>query len=349
MGFFDSIGKIVIVLLIVGGIFYILNNFDFSRKISLDPEAIRATPYIKEIVYDDIELRQFTASVTKGCAGDKECQVNKVFRYVVDNYEYYSDPAGKEGIQSPYETMSIEGGDCEDFSILMNSMFESIGLKTYLVLTDTHAYGLVCGVNPDKLTKYVEESLLQKYATDSNFNKNGNLVYENNKIYLKEEHNKQFVLDPYSTYYFGGDGSNIATPFINARYDYSLTFFSPVDFYVVSGQEEYQKLANGDSFKTYSSCTELSTLKAVGECTIKNYGGIAISNKGGDSVQVTMDMNIYYLYSSDELLKDVNIVSYQIDGESCVVLDGTSGKYGYPGYKPSDLVGKKVAIDPITK
>ena len=351
MGFFDFIGKVVFIALILFGILYFTNGLDFlSGKISLDPEAIRASPYVNKIVYDDIEIRQFTASVTKGCpSGDKECQLNKVFRHVVENYNYYSDPVGKELIQSPYETREVEGGDCEDFSILMNSMLESIGIKTYLVLTDDHAYSLACGIDPGKLRDYVEESIIKVYATDSEFSRDNDIVYDDGDIYIRETYNLDFVVDSFTTYYFGGDGSEITDPFLSEKLDYSITFSSPVDMYVVSGRGEYEKLAKSETFSAYSECTELGALSVDDECTIGTYGGIAISNDNLERVHVQMKLDVYMKYNPQEFLKDITITSYSINGASCVVLDGTSGKFGYPGLNPAELKGKKVAVDPKTK
>ena len=45
----------------------------------------------------------------------------------------------------------IGGGDCEDLTILLNSYLENLGIETYLVLTDNHAYTLACDIDPKKL------------------------------------------------------------------------------------------------------------------------------------------------------------------------------------------------------
>lgn len=92
-----------------------------------DPVIQRAAPYINKIVFDDINLRTQAASIVRGCpSSDKECQINKLYRYVIENYDYYSDPRSGEFIQSPSETMKIKGGDCEDLTILLNSLLEFI-------------------------------------------------------------------------------------------------------------------------------------------------------------------------------------------------------------------------------
>jgi len=93
-----------------------------KTEVTSDPIIQRAEPYISEIVFDDINLRKQAASIVSECpSGDKECQVNKLYRYIVENYNYYSDPRSGEFIQSPSETMNIKGGDCEDLTILLIS------------------------------------------------------------------------------------------------------------------------------------------------------------------------------------------------------------------------------------
>ena len=112
-----------------------------ETEVITDPVIQRAEPYISKVVFDDINLRTQAASIVRGCpSGDKECQINKLYRYVVENYDYYSDPRSREFIQSPSETMKVKGGDCEDLTILLNSLLENLGIKTYLVLTEDHAY-----------------------------------------------------------------------------------------------------------------------------------------------------------------------------------------------------------------
>ena len=123
---------------------------DFIENFDLDPTVTRANPYIKKIIFNDINLRAYANSIIKDCkSNDIECQINSIYRYIVENYNYISDPIGTELIQSPEETMQIGGGDCEDLTILYMSLLENIGIKTYLVLNKTHAYSLVYDVNID--------------------------------------------------------------------------------------------------------------------------------------------------------------------------------------------------------
>lgn len=131
-----------------------------TDNIFLDEEIQDAKPYLDEIVSDNIELRSYANSIVSDCQ-DKECQINSIYRYIVENFNYLSDPVGVELIQTPQETIDIGGGDCEDLSILFISLLENIGIKAYLVLTDNHAYALAVDVDTDNLWKYIEQSFIE--------------------------------------------------------------------------------------------------------------------------------------------------------------------------------------------
>jgi len=115
--------------------------------------------YLREIVVGDLQLRKKASAIVWDCpSADKECQVNEIFRHVVENYKYYGDPRRGEFVQSVSDTKEVKGGDCEDLTILLNSLLENIGIKTYLVLTADHAYSLACGLDIDRLQEEILES-----------------------------------------------------------------------------------------------------------------------------------------------------------------------------------------------
>jgi transglutaminase-like putative cysteine protease len=133
-----------------------------------DPVLRRAEPYINKIIYEDENITDYALSIIKNCStNNKECQITAIYRHIVENYEYVSDPGDKELIRTPFETINLKGGDCEDLSILLNSLLESIGIKTFLVLTDSHAYSLAYDVDINNLWNYVEQSLISQVEKDS--------------------------------------------------------------------------------------------------------------------------------------------------------------------------------------
>jgi len=171
-----------------------------------------------------VNLRRQAASIVGECpSGDRECQVNKIYRYVVENFDYYSDPRSREFIQSPSETMNIKGGDCEDLTILLMSLLENIGIKTYLVLTEDHAYCLACDIDTEDLWQYVEESIISQASKDFNQKGTKRVVIENGNLFVVEEKQQTFILEAGHLYYYGGDGSKFSSPieYMNIKYDVS--------------------------------------------------------------------------------------------------------------------------------
>jgi hypothetical protein len=68
-----------------------------------DPIVRRAEPYLNEIIFEDMTLRAQSSSIVSECpSGDRECQINKLYRFVIDDFSYYSDPRKEEFIQTPF-------------------------------------------------------------------------------------------------------------------------------------------------------------------------------------------------------------------------------------------------------
>jgi len=321
-----------------------------ETKVITDPVVQRAEPYMSKIVFDDVSLRAQAASIVSGCpSGNKECQINKLYRYVVENYDYYSDPRSREFIQSPYETMKIKGGDCEDLTILLNSLLENLGIKAYLVLTENHAYSLACDVDTGDLWQYIQESIITQASKDLGQKEDMKVVIENGNLFVVKEKQQTFVLKEGSVYYYGGDGSEFTSPieYMNIKYDVSSS--QPLTIYVVPSRADYELMSEGHTFTHYPSCQKQNILKISDSCdSLTNYGGLILKN--GNRYDATVDLNIqfYFYYSPSELLADQKITYYEVDNQKCIVLDATAGKYGYPGYD-ANPEGEKIAIDPITK
>jgi len=217
-----------------------------------------AEPYISEIVFEDITLRGIATGIADDCpSGSKECHINAVYRHVVENYDYYSDPRAAEFIQSPSETMAVKGGDCEDLTILMNSLLENLGVKTYVVLTPDHAYSLACGVNTSELWNYADESLAEQIKED----------------WGESRDERSFVVEPYYYYYFGGNGTSFEGSDIDyLDISYTVESSQPLELYVVPTPTEYDLMVNGQQYVHYPSCQQNKILKYTGSCEkLRNY------------------------------------------------------------------------------
>jgi len=285
-----------------------------------DPIVKSARPYVDEIVLNDANIRNKALSISSDCSsGETECQVNEIYRYVVENYEYQNDPINKEKIKSPSKTIFDEGGDCEDFAILLSSLLENIDIETYLVLTDDHAYALACGIDINALEQEVIES----------FNRNENLLDET------------VILDSYYAYYYGWDGEDAEQAFI---LDYEVSSDRSIDVIVTSSSESLDKWANRESYDSYASCSRRDVKQYHGTCTMNKYGGLLIINENSGKARVNVKINIKY---NDLNLEEFKTSFEEVDKEDCIILDGTGGEYSYPGYS-EEIKEARVAISPST-
>jgi len=60
-----------------------------SFNSEVDPVIQRAEPYINKIETNNIDLRAYANSILSNClSNDRECQVNSIYRHIVENYNY---------------------------------------------------------------------------------------------------------------------------------------------------------------------------------------------------------------------------------------------------------------------
>jgi hypothetical protein len=258
----------------------------------------------------------------------------------VENFTYIADPEDGESIQSPSETLDVRGGDCEDLTILACSLLENIGIRTYLVLTESHAYALVSGIDPESLWAYINGSLQEQFVEDRD---------------MVSAIDEEFELRAGYVYYYGGDGR--AFPIEAATFgdsvvkiesleiDYSVSSSKPVSIYILPSRDEFDNLVDRRSFQHYPDCQEQEVYQAEGTCEIPRYGGIAIQNPTSKNAMV--DARVTFSYKV--YFEGLKVTYYTLKGEQAIVLELTAGKYGYPGYSPLVEAEKRFAIDPITK
>jgi len=63
----------------------------------------------------------------------------KINYWVAENINYISDPKSSEYIAYAHETLQIRGGDCDDFAVLLASLYEAVGLDVAIAEVDTNA------------------------------------------------------------------------------------------------------------------------------------------------------------------------------------------------------------------
>ncbi|MBT6774577.1 hypothetical protein HOA91_04355 [Candidatus Woesearchaeota archaeon] len=93
---------------------------------------VSVTPEIKQIA-DKI--------VTLSCQEThKVCNAKAMFYFVQKNFNYLNDPLAFEYFKTPQESLKSDSGDCDDSSILLSSLLQSIGLQTRFVFVPGHVY-----------------------------------------------------------------------------------------------------------------------------------------------------------------------------------------------------------------
>ena len=100
--------------------------------------------YLNRIDYRDPQLNIVAIRTVKGCEDDELRKTEAILRFVSNEIHYVSDPDdGLEHARDPIITLIAGGGDCEDQTLLLCSLLESVGVRTYIAFTDEHVLALV--------------------------------------------------------------------------------------------------------------------------------------------------------------------------------------------------------------
>ncbi len=112
----------------------------------LDPAKRIATSTEMYAMVDgrDTVIKQIADKVAvSSCKwGNKICHAKAIFYFVQnrDNFQYVSDPIGREYVKTARETLNTKAYDCEDASILLASMLDAVGVQTQFVFIPGHVY-----------------------------------------------------------------------------------------------------------------------------------------------------------------------------------------------------------------
>ena len=124
-------------------------------------------------------------------------QICAVFDYFYRGWKYKSDPDGMEYFEKGSEGVTTLTGDCDDYSIAMISLIESIGWDGRIICVSGHAYpelylGMKLSENEindidDEINNYYENFSSRNYCTNLNYHvdEDGsywlNLDYQDNR------------------------------------------------------------------------------------------------------------------------------------------------------------------------
>jgi transglutaminase-like putative cysteine protease len=97
----------------------------------------------------------------------KVCNAKAIFYFVQKNFNYLNDPLTFEYYKTPQESLKSNSGDCDDASILLSSLLQSIGFQTRFVFVPGHVYVQV--KIPEAVSSYkTEDDWINIDATCSN-------------------------------------------------------------------------------------------------------------------------------------------------------------------------------------
>ncbi|SNQ60404.1 transglutaminase domain-containing protein [Candidatus Methanoperedens nitratireducens] len=118
----------------------VLNGLDTSEKLRVIGKYARL---LIEYGKRDPQVRELAVRTASNCRGkDALCEVKSLHAYVRDNIRYIKDIANVERFATPQRTLFLEkAGDCDDSSIALSALLESIGYETRLVLVDPQLTG----------------------------------------------------------------------------------------------------------------------------------------------------------------------------------------------------------------
>ncbi len=108
---------------------------------SKDPAAMQFAKYVTSVVREN--LRIDVPINIQYAMGIFETLNEFGLNYVVDPTSAFEDNIGTSAIdflQFPYQTLMYKGGDCDDISILVCSLFETVGVRTAFITIPGHIF-----------------------------------------------------------------------------------------------------------------------------------------------------------------------------------------------------------------
>jgi len=106
--------------------------------------------YLDKVDPRDPEINRLASRIAAPCQdADHVCETALLLEFVTTRIDYRNDPRGRgDYVKTPAQTLDARAGDCEDKTILLVSLLESLGNHTYMVFTDSHTYPMVCYNTP---------------------------------------------------------------------------------------------------------------------------------------------------------------------------------------------------------
>ncbi len=148
---------------------------------SKDPAAMQFAKYTASVVRDNLHT-DIPVNI-QYAIGIFETLNQFGLNYVVDPSSAFADNIGTSSIdflQFPYQTLMYRGGDCDDISILVCSLFEAAGIETAFITIPGHIFmAFNAGITP--------EQARESFQNISNFIIDGDEVWVPLEITLSDE------------------------------------------------------------------------------------------------------------------------------------------------------------------
>lgn len=107
-----------------------------QQKVNYKDSLVRAFAVEKSLLYFDDYYFKFR----------QICRQMSLFKYIRENFKYVNDPKDFDYFAPPQETIQLMAGDCDDYSIMMASIFKAIGADVRIIWAPKHVYPeLYCG------------------------------------------------------------------------------------------------------------------------------------------------------------------------------------------------------------
>jgi len=106
----------------------------------------------------DLKVRELALTITREAPDDRE-KARRLFEWAKQKLVFARDPFKLEDIQTARRTLKLQAGDCDDFTVLMGSMLESIGIPAAVHLVRTRPAGEFNHIYPAAKTRAGELAL----------------------------------------------------------------------------------------------------------------------------------------------------------------------------------------------
>jgi hypothetical protein len=115
----------------------------------MDPKMMAFSPYLDAVNERSEVLRAKEAELTRPCKNaDQICEVAVLNRFVANSVKYRNDPrpdrSHQDLIQPPETTLANLAGDCDDQTVLLASLLETVGRRSVMAFTRKHVFPMVC-------------------------------------------------------------------------------------------------------------------------------------------------------------------------------------------------------------